>query len=463
MTKSDITNNTPGDLGNRILTLLDGLRSDPTGAAIYEHIRIMLAAHEHTEQDRQHANRQLLELLTQILEQQPGIAASLRPHLQVLRMRLNHSLSAAEFYSITSIIATLSAHDRRNPAAVDPMISVKLDNQDTTQYMASQPSISTTLDTPTTTPPQNKAIESLLAALTDDSSGEDDTTPVVQNNSLYRKQLDDKRARIQKIQQTLTQQVNEVIRQNEEFGVLLEVEHETLRQTDDMAEINTLKHSLTRQIEKLRKGHDSIARKLDKAKNYLKIIESEGHLLNDELTRAHMLSLTDELTDLPNRRAFMRRLEDEVARVQRYGSPLTLALIDLDHFKAINDKLGHPAGDEVLRNFSKNVLSLFRHHDLVARYGGEEFAIVLPNTTLEGAERALQKVQQRTAAVPFDHDGESHPMPTLSAGIAQYHPGDTPGMLIENADRALYQAKNLGRNRIEIANGRKRYSTPRNA
>ena len=81
------------------------------------------------------------------------------------------------------------------------------------------------------------------------------------------------------------------------------------------------------------------------------------------------MSLTDELTGLPNRRAFMRRMEDEVARVQRYGFPLSFALIDLDRFKSINDEFGHAAGAEVLRVYSRNIMTVFRHHDMVARYG----------------------------------------------------------------------------------------------
>lgn len=267
----------------------------------------------------------------------------------------------------------------------------------------------------------------------------------------YRQHLADKRERIQKIQESLAQQVNEVIKQNEKFGVLLEVEHETLRRTDNIEELEGLKRALINEVGKLRGGHQALATKLDSASKYLQLIESEGQHLNDELTRVHILSLTDELTDLPNRRAFLRRLEDEVARVQRYGYPLSMALIDMDSFKAINDKYGHAAGDEVLRNFATNVLSIFRHHDMVARYGGEEFAVLLPNTDRVGALRALEKVAKRNSESSYQIDDRTMQMPTFSAGISLYKPGETPGNLIERADKALYQAKRLGRNRVELA------------
>jgi diguanylate cyclase len=147
--------------------------------------------------------------------------------------------------------------------------------------------------------------------------------------------------------------------------------------------------------------------------------------------------------------------------VQRYGYPLSLALIDMDGFKAINDRYGHAAGDEVLRNFASNVLSIFRHHDMVARYGGEEFAVLLPNTDKTGALRALEKVGKRNAEGVFPVEDRTLPMPTFSAGISLYKPGETPSSLIERADKALYQAKRLGRNRVELAQHEAAETAPR--
>ncbi|VAW75816.1 diguanylate cyclase/phosphodiesterase (GGDEF & EAL domains) with PAS/PAC sensor(s) [hydrothermal vent metagenome] len=266
----------------------------------------------------------------------------------------------------------------------------------------------------------------------------------------YRSHLDSKRRDIQKLQSTLNQQVQGTIAQNEEFGVLLEVVLGELRHAGEGKELEDLRWTLIREIEKLTKGHHDLAEKLDNTHHYLQLIESDSRQLSDELTRVRLLSLTDELTGLPNRRAFLRRIEDEVARVQRYGFPLSLSLIDLDHFKQVNDKYGHAGGDEVLQLYSKSILSIFRHHDLVARYGGEEFAVLLPNTDAEGSLRALTKVRNRAQETRWQANGEMIPIPTFSAGVSLYKPGETASAFIERADKALYRAKKLGRNRVEL-------------
>jgi len=256
--------------------------------------------------------------------------------------------------------------------------------------------------------------------------------------------------KLRKLQETLALQVQETILENQEFGVLLEVVLSELRQATSGEDFERLRAGAVREIEKMLRAHHALARKLDDTYRYLQMVETDSRRLGHELHRARVLSLTDELTHLPNRRAFLRRLEDEVGRVQRYGSTLSLAMIDLDGFKAINDRYGHAAGDAVLRCYANDILSVFRHHDLVARYGGEEFAVLLPNTDKEGALRALAKVKKRAAETYCRFSGRTLRVPTFSAGIALYRPGETPGGFIERADAALYRAKRLGRDRIEF-------------
>jgi diguanylate cyclase (GGDEF)-like protein len=266
----------------------------------------------------------------------------------------------------------------------------------------------------------------------------------------YRSELEARREDIQKMQSALGQQVLETITQNEEFGVVLETVLAELHQVGEMSGVENVRWTLIREIEKLMKGHNDLADKLDSTHHYLQLIESDSRELTDELTRVRLLSLTDELTGLPNRRAFMRRMEDEVARVQRYGFPLSFALMDLDHFKGINDEYGHAAGDEVLRVYSKNILSIFRHHDMVARYGGEEFAVLLPNTDADGAIRALNKVKRRATETRWQSNGKVAEVPSFSAGVSLFKPGESASAFIERADKALYRAKRLGRDRIEL-------------
>lgn len=171
-----------------------------------------------------------------------------------------------------------------------------------------------------------------------------------------------------------------------------------------------------------------------------------------KLQRAHealaVLAATDSLTGCANRREFEMRGAAEVARVKRSGAPLSFVTIDLDHFKQINDRHGHKAGDEVLKAFAELVKRTLRPSDVVGRIGGEEFALILPDATREGAtvaaERLCQLVEKEVvtlAGAPLRF--------TVSLGVAQYGPdGDTYESVIEAADRRLYRAKQLGRNRV---------------
>lgn len=161
--------------------------------------------------------------------------------------------------------------------------------------------------------------------------------------------------------------------------------------------------------------------------------------------RSYMIN--DGLTGLLNHVASKTLLDSEVARAQRQGDPLSFAMIDLDHFKAINDSYGHPAGDRVLKSMARMLKKRLRKSDLVGRYGGEEFAIILPQTDLKTAEALLNDVRQTFALITQQSPGSQF-FCTLSAGVAQLRPDDTADRLISNADEALYQAKNSGRNTV---------------
>ena len=269
-------------------------------------------------------------------------------------------------------------------------------------------------------------------------------------NSAYRLHLDRKHGEIEKLQEVLAQKAMEAIAQNKEFGALLEIERAALQQANSLTEIENMKEILIGGTEELIEGQRTLAEKLRSSYEYLQLIKSDSERLHDELNKVRLLSLTDEYTGLPNRRAFMRRMEDEIGRVQRYGTPLALVLIDLDSFKNINDRYGHPAGDAVLTWYAHNALPTFRHYDMVARYGGEEFAVLFPNTTSEGAVKALKKMRQRIDNAKVEYDGFEIAVPTFSAGLTTYQVGDTKSTLIKRADKALYLAKNGGRDRIEM-------------
>jgi len=157
-------------------------------------------------------------------------------------------------------------------------------------------------------------------------------------------------------------------------------------------------------------------------------------------------AVTDELTDLANRRRFMEVLQQEVARATRFGSALALALCDLDNFKQINDRCGHQAGDDVLRATANVIRERVRETDLPARIGGEEFAVILSGTDIRGAYALAEQLRHDLSArvrVPLPDWAV-----TASFGIAMLHAGESAELLIGAADRALYRAKAEGRNRV---------------
>jgi len=170
--------------------------------------------------------------------------------------------------------------------------------------------------------------------------------------------------------------------------------------------------------------------------------------------RLHALSTTDALTGIPNRRALDQRLQAEVSRANRYGTPLALVMVDLDLFKDLNDHFGHQVGDAVLQAVAGVLESERRGGDIVARYGGEEFVAVLAHADDSAAQAWAERVRGRIAAVAVDADGQLVRV-TASFGVAAARPGDeTRDDLVEAADQAMYQAKARGRNRVVLAPSR---------
>jgi diguanylate cyclase len=165
-------------------------------------------------------------------------------------------------------------------------------------------------------------------------------------------------------------------------------------------------------------------------------------------SESEYLSVIDGLTGLYNRRHFESNIEREFLRVKRYPANLSLALIDIDYFKKVNDTYGHQFGDYVLREISNIIADSFRKTDMMYRYGGEELAIILTETSIEGAEIPLERLREKIALHKFLYNGEETNI-TISIGVSQYSADvDTQKELIEHTDKALYKAKQDGRNRL---------------
>lgn len=167
-------------------------------------------------------------------------------------------------------------------------------------------------------------------------------------------------------------------------------------------------------------------------------------------TRLETLALTDPLTQLVNRRALTIRLVAEMERVRRYSAPLSMLLIDLDHFKMVNDTYGHLAGDEVLAGVADLLQRCVRSVDMVARYGGEEFVVVLPETGRRGAVAFAERIREKVLANRFSVSGGEVVNLTTSIGVATYPSPrlDSVDDLFRAADVALYRAKGNGRNLV---------------
>lgn len=180
--------------------------------------------------------------------------------------------------------------------------------------------------------------------------------------------------------------------------------------------------------------------------------------LGDTLEALRQLATRDQLTGMLNRREFDRIMAEEAERSQRFGQPLALVMVDIDHFKAVNDTHGHPAGDAVLKEVAKILVAQLRTVDRVARFGGEEFALILVQTGRGAAGDVAQRVVEAVAANPVVIEGGPTLNLTISAGVAVL-PNDVSriDLLVGAADRSLYAAKRGGRNRVmmhaELAKG----------
>jgi diguanylate cyclase (GGDEF)-like protein len=176
---------------------------------------------------------------------------------------------------------------------------------------------------------------------------------------------------------------------------------------------------------------------------------TQQRALSDALLRVQTLARRDELTGLCNRRRMQELLAEAQRRDTRYGAAFCLAIVDLDHFKKVNDVHGHAVGDEVLRNFAKEALTMLRDTDVMARWGGEEFLLLFPDTKCEQAARGMQRLRAHFAGRPLS-DRVPDLVMTFSAGLAEHRRGDGTRATIDRADQALYAAKAAGRDRVLV-------------
>ena len=199
--------------------------------------------------------------------------------------------------------------------------------------------------------------------------------------------------------------------------------------------------------------HHTIKRQIAELNAHREMLEQEVQERTKELEEANkkldLISRTDELTGLPNRRDMLRTIDNEIQRVTRTRKPFCFIFIDIDHFKNVNDTYGHACGDEVLKHVAATIRNLLRKYDVLARYGGEEFLTLLPETDLEGAKIAAERFRKtiEDTTVIF---GKLSIKVTITLGVSQYDHALGADRSIQMADRALYEGKENGRNRVII-------------
>lgn len=178
-------------------------------------------------------------------------------------------------------------------------------------------------------------------------------------------------------------------------------------------------------------------------------MEQEAQGFREHLEEQRQKALIDPLTGLPNRAAWSERLEHEIKQWLQHGNTLSLAMLDLDHFKRINDNYGHLAGDKVLKIIATVLRKRLRGPDFIARFGGEEFVLLLPATPPAVGAKLLENLRAAIEACPFHFKGERVTI-TISMGMTTFRSGEHSDLVLKRADQALYRAKNAGRNRVEL-------------
>jgi diguanylate cyclase len=226
------------------------------------------------------------------------------------------------------------------------------------------------------------------------------------------------------------------------------------------ADLDDLKHVLENHLEGLLGTLDQHQKQRDEREHEVAVrlhglaervahMEQEALGYREHLEEQRQKALIDPLTGLPNRAAWSERLDQEVSQWQQHGNTLLLAMLDLDHFKRINDNYGHLAGDKVLKIIASVLRKRLRGTDFIARFGGEEFVLLMPATVPAVGAKLLENLRASIEACPFHFKGEPVTI-TLSMGLTAFRPGEHSDAVLKRADQALYRAKHAGRNRVEL-------------
>ncbi|MBN9598811.1 MAG: GGDEF domain-containing protein [Afipia sp.] len=237
--------------------------------------------------------------------------------------------------------------------------------------------------------------------------------------------------------------ITDVLGISANFGNNLEGASQKLVAAKSLEQVRSVVEMLLTSTHEMRETNKVLEQRLTRSRQEIGNLQQ-----NLEAIRAE--SLTDPLTGLGNRKSFDRAIETAVEHTRENGQPLSLLMIDIDHFKSFNDNFGHLTGDQVLRLVAMALKHSVKGQDITARYGGEEFAVILPNTALRQALTVADNVRRSVMSKQLKKKstGEILGRVTISAGVSMLQPGDSAHSLIDRADACLYAAKRNGRNRV---------------
>jgi len=227
----------------------------------------------------------------------------------------------------------------------------------------------------------------------------------------------------------------------------------TLNRFAEILDPSTPFDSITFEVEKVLEDTRNMEQSQHNMEVEISHVLTEIEALRTELAKIKEESMTDALTGISNRKAFDTALEQAIILAREQKSPLSILVIDIDHFKRFNDTYGHLTGDKVLRYVAATLKRCLKGRDMAARFGGEEFTVILPQTALTGAGVIAEQIRRAISlgSVKNNKNGQSYENVTVSIGVAQFRGNELPNELIQRADKVLYIAKESGRNRVEKA------------
>ena len=300
---------------------------------------------------------------------------------------------------------------------------------------------------------QIDAVQNLIAGPIDHRALEDATRSlkeVIYKQSQLKHSLSDVKLTVKNMMMTFIDRLGQVAASTGDFHEKIGGYSEKISRADNIAELNQILDEVLRETRIVQNEALKARDKMVLARQEVQDAETRIHQLEAKLQHMSELVREDQLTGSLNRRGLDDVFERETARSDRRGTPLCIAVLDLDDFKKLNDTYGHIAGDAALKHLVKIVKDTLRSMDVIARFGGEEFLILLPETTIEAASQTMTRLQRELTKHFFLHDNEKV-LITFSAGVALRKPNEEQTDLVKRADKAMYTAKQTGKNRVVIA------------